>query len=80
MIVKPITNKSSQMLQFAVIFILIVCITAQTADDDEVLIGIPGYTHRIFSGTISLIQDIWILASYKIRKAFIMFSFSLKMT
>jgi hypothetical protein len=29
---------------------LILPVSSQTADDDEVVIGIPGYNHRFFSG------------------------------
>ncbi len=60
MIVKPITNKSSYMMQFAILFAIIACVSAQTADDDEVMISIPDYNHRIFSGNFFFIQVIWI--------------------
>lgn len=49
-------------LKILVSLLVIVCIVpinSQTADDDEVVVGIPGYNHRFFSGKVCLIKDIF---------------------
>jgi hypothetical protein len=49
-----------------------------TADDDEVDTSIPGYPHKIYSGTVHLMQDSSYWASLIGQKISIMYSSPLK--
>jgi hypothetical protein len=59
-IAKSINSKVS-LIHVVLIISIISIVSSQTADDDEVMLGIPDYPHRFFSGILNIIKDIWIL-------------------